>query len=351
MIGAWLRSTSVMLMVVLTSACDPFAAPDSMMDEYVERVGRVLDQEASLSPVTTASGLPRRRDRVLATPPLDLNILDFLSLYGCELQYVVGERNSVLGRVMQPLNRLRYELRFIAAARDCLPSIDDDQLRQSVEEAIASKRETLPVALWNATWGVEEVEVLLSRAKGYYPLSADGANVAGLASDLGELNTVAQHILDGDLAVSLESIGEVHQRWQSNHAAGQLINSAHLLRVRLDDATELLQSRLRGRPLCLDGKPNNQSDIVHSMFFSVYVEQVQPYLASMRRARDAIIAPLEKLAARQAEVMPEDFQRWYRSNLSLTVTDSVWQRLDASMHRHTESWQDLLAQCGLCPGA
>ncbi|MFP3442432.1 DUF3080 family protein, partial [Pantoea sp. SIMBA_133] len=80
----------------------------------------------------SASQLPRRRDRVLTMPELDMGMLDFLSLYGCELQYVVGEKNSVMGRVMQPLNRLRYEIRFIEAARDCLPDIEDEEFAEEL---------------------------------------------------------------------------------------------------------------------------------------------------------------------------------------------------------------------------
>ncbi|MBC7184704.1 MAG: DUF3080 family protein, partial [Marinobacter sp.] len=123
----------------LLAGCNPFSDARPMMDEYVERVARVLESDPQLSDITPASQLPRRRDRVLAMPDLDMGMLDFLSLYGCELQYVVGEKNSVLGRVMQPLNRLRYEIRFIEAARDCLPGIEDEDLAEELEEAVQAK--------------------------------------------------------------------------------------------------------------------------------------------------------------------------------------------------------------------
>lgn len=141
------------VLVALLAGCNPFTDARPMMDEYVERVARVLEAEPQLSDLASASQLPRRRDRVLAMPDLDMGMLDFLSLYGCELQYVVGEKNSVLGRVMQPLNRLRYEIRFIEAARDCLPGIKDEGLAEELGEAVQSKLESLPIAVWNATWG------------------------------------------------------------------------------------------------------------------------------------------------------------------------------------------------------
>ena len=345
------RPMALLLMVPVLSACNPFSEARPMLDEYVERVARVLETEPELSSPEPAEQIPRRRDRVLAMPELDMGILDFLSLYGCELQLVVGEKNSVMGRVMQPLNRLRYEVRFIEAARECLPEVEDEELEEALQRAIESKRESLPIAVWNATWGVEEVETLFTLAKGYYPVAPEGDPVSDLAVDAQQLNAATARLLDERLDVSLEFAGNVHQRWQAEYRAGQLINSARLLAARLDDATGLLQERLDGRPLCLNGKPNNQSDIVQNMFFSVYIGEIQPYMGEVRRARDALIEPLARLAQQQEEVMPEQFRDWYLQHLSLSAEGSLWLELDRAMADHTRAWQDLLEQCGLRPGA
>lgn len=344
------------VVVLLTAAlllggCNPFSSAGPMMDEYVKRVARVLELNPELSELPSAATLPRRRERQLAVPELEMGMLDFLSLYGCQLQYVVGEKNSVMGRVMQPLNRLRYELRFIHAGEECLPQVDREGVRESLEEAIASKKETLPFVLWNATWGVEEMESLFTLAKGDYPVAAEGNPVSDLAIDANRLNSLARKLLSGDLSPSLDSVGAVQQRWQAEHRAGQLINSARLLVARLEDASVLLEQRIEGRPLCLDGKPNNQSDIVQNMFFSIYIEKIQPYISSIVRARNQLIEPLRELAAMQKEVMPAAFQEWYRYHLDGEADASLWFRLDQAMARHTRLWQKLLEQCGLRPGA
>lgn len=345
------RHLIVVFLAVVTAGCNPFSEAPSMMDEYVERVARVLDGEMSLSELPEIQRMPRRRDRRMDMPDLDMGILDFLSLYGCQLQYVVGERNSVMGRVMDPLNRLRYELRFIEAARDCLPDIDREKLKKSVEQAIDSKLESLPVAIWNATWATEEIETLFTLSKGYFPVAADGNPVSDLSADISRLNSTVQSLLEGRLDHSLDYVGEVHQRWQAEHRAGQLLNSARLLIARLDDVTGIIRSRLGSRPLCIDGKPNNQSDIVRNMFFSVYIDRIQPYMSDVRRARDDLIRPLTALSVAQEEVMPDSFRAWSRRYLAITGDDSLWQALDRAMAEHTESWQQLLGQCGLRPGA
>lgn len=336
---------------LLLSGCNPFSRATPMMDEYVDRVARVLEQEPFYSDLPPASNLPRRRDRRLTLPELELGMLDFLSLYGCELQYVIGEKNSVMGKVMQPLNRLRYELRFIEAAEDCLPEISREGVKESLTKAIESKKETLPIVLWNATWGVREIENLFTLAKGDYPIDPKGQPVSDLSIDADRLNDVAGKLLQGNYDQDLGFLGEVQQRWQAEYRAGQLINSARLLIARLDDASRLLKQRINGRPLCIDGKPNNQASIVQSMFFSVYIEKVQPYMSDIRQARDALIQPLGKLAAMQSETMPASFQSWYQRHLVMTGETSLWLELDSAMAEHTRLWQTLLEQCGLRPQA
>lgn len=338
------------IVIILLAGCSPFSDTRSMMNEYVERVGRVLDTTPELSEVAAAKPIPRRRIRVLQMPELELGMLDFLSLYGCDLQYIVGEKNSVMGKVMQPLNRLRYEVRFIRAAGDCLETVEDEKLQDVLEQAVASKRESLPIAIWNATWGVEEVETLFTLAKGEYPVDATGA-LSDLARDARQLNTAVSALLERNLEVDLDFWGKVHQRWQAEYRAGQLLNSTRLVIARLDDATRLIHRRLDNRPLCLNGEPNNQSDIVQSMFFSIYIGKVQPYLADLRRARRDLIEPLSELAAMQADVMPKGFEQWSRVALAPDGEESQWAQLDDAVKAHTKAWQTLLEQCGLRPGA
>lgn len=342
----------VLLTVALFLAgCNPFDEAQPLMDEYVERLGRVLDTDPQFTDLQTAPVLPRRRERVLAMPELELGMLDFLSLYGCDLQFIVGEKNSIMGKVMQPLNRLRYELRFIASAERCLQtSVDDDdeELKEILQQAADSKRESLPIAVWNATWGVEEVETLFTTSKGFYPVIAEGS-LSDLGREAEQLQRATQRLLNGELDLNLDFAGTVHQRWQAEYRAGQLINSALLVSARLANGTEVIQRRLAQRPLCLNGKPNNQSTIVHDMFFSIYIGKVQPYLADMRRARTELMEPLAELARTQVKVMPDSFRVWQARALP-AGPESVWADLDQAVMDHTRSWQQLLEQCGLRPG-
>ncbi|MEP3561102.1 MAG: DUF3080 family protein, partial [Marinobacter sp.] len=85
--------------------------------------------------------------------------------------------------------------------------------------------------------------------------------------------------------------------------------------------------------------------------FKIYIGEVQPYMSAVSRARDSLILGFARLAEQQKGVMPDTFERWYRRHLSEDSGDSLWRELDRAMMRHTRHWQDLLAQCGLRPGA
>ena len=97
------------------------------------------------------------RERVHEIEPISIGMLDYFGLYGCELQYVVGKRNSSLGRVAHPLTRLDYERRFIIAAETCSETFEryvaavlDERTEnnhwRAFDQAIAQHTRALPEA-------------------------------------------------------------------------------------------------------------------------------------------------------------------------------------------------------------
>lgn len=337
------------LLCLFLAGCAPNAGVRDMMDDYVAQVAEALELKPELSGIQPVQQIPRRRERVLEVPDLDMGMLDFLSLYGCELQYVVGEKNSIMGRVMQPLNRLRYETRFVRAAEDCIAEADRDGVREDLEEAIVSKSETLPIVIWNATWGVEEVERLFTLSQGHYPLESDENLVADLASGVMRLNQTVAGLLAGNEDEPLDYVGEVHQRWQAEHRAGQLMNSARLLSTRIDDATALLVERVENDPLCPEEGDARLQEALRATYTNGYADVVEPYLERIEKARAALIEPLERLAAQQTETMPDAFRAWYRRILDSGNSASLWGQLDRAVESHTRRWQQLLDQCAVSP--
>src|SRR5690606_22489725 len=125
-------------------------------------------------------------------PESEISMIDFLALFGCELQMVIGERTSGLGRVMHPGTRLEYEVRFLETATVCLQTLDNKTRRSKLQQAIAAKEAGLSRVIWNATWGTREIEQLFSRSQGLVPLDVPNGAYASLAAHLSQLQALIQ---------------------------------------------------------------------------------------------------------------------------------------------------------------
>lgn len=329
--------------------CDPFAQPESAMDEYIVRLARVLDVDAQKTAPAEAVRYPARRVRVLEAPEVDINFLEFLSLHRCDVQVLVGERNAILGRVMQPITRLRYELRFIEAAQRCIDSRNNEATVLLLTKAIQAKQQALPVHLWNTTWGSDEMAQMLRQSAGLYPIEGGTGLVEQLAADLQQLTEWMRSLPEAP-DTELTTLSEIQQRWQYGHRAGQLLNSARLITARLDDGSAMLAQRIDDKPLCPQGRPTTAARTMQSLFMKVYIATVQPYLSEIDRSRQLLFDELSQMAELQKQTMPAGFEPFYQSALSDT-DDSVWSQFVQSVQRHTEKWQALLEQCGMRPQA
>src|SRR5690606_29239743 len=123
-----------------------------------------------------------------------------------------------------PLNRLRYELRFIEAARQCVPEIDNEILKQKVVDAIQIKQQNLPLFIWNATWGTDEIAQLMSLSNGLYQPEQSQHEISTYSNDINYLIEVIRKLQKGDYSQELMYLGEVQQSWQYGSRAGQLHN-------------------------------------------------------------------------------------------------------------------------------
>jgi hypothetical protein len=344
------RRVLLFVLAAMLSACDPFAEPGSMLDTYTTRLAYVLEAEIDARQAMTLETFPRLRDRRIKIEQQDISMLAFLSLYGCELQVVVAERNSILGRVMTPLNELRYQLRFIDKAQACLPMLDDDALITQLKQAIDHKRDTLPAYFWNAIWADEPMAAMLSRSNGVYETDRL-SQVTELAQQLDTVISLSEQLHHISDETEFAGLGAMQQSWLFNPVPGQLLNSARLLIRELDYGSALMEQRITHKPLCYLHKPNARSEQLKGLFFSVYIGRVQPYLAKTSQAGQQLFSRMQQLVEQQKTVMPDSFQSYYRNALHVDREGSVWQQLDSAIKRHTEQWQRLFLQCGMQPMA
>jgi len=151
-----------------------------------------------INPITAPSP-PRAAELLLDIPSDSLDTLDFLALSGCAVQATIIKRNSSLGRLAKPSQRLLLELEYLRLAPPCITFLrgnDNRALADLLEEAGQLRREQLPALIFNATLGSDEYQAfwLAVPAPGQYPRVSRG--VAGSALDA--INNHTRRWLGGD---------------------------------------------------------------------------------------------------------------------------------------------------------
>lgn len=156
---------------IMLTACSQDSGR-KVLDNYLYRLGNVLNQDYILPDpkLERLAALPTQNKPPEAnslnrnkSPDQDasIGVLDFLSLYGCDLQVVVAEKNSGLGKFAQSSQRLISEIRFLQEAPACLASLresENEELATKLEQVAASKRETLGNMFWQAVLGDNEAK-------------------------------------------------------------------------------------------------------------------------------------------------------------------------------------------------
>ena len=335
-----------LLALTLLAACAPADPGQALLQDYIDRVARVVDGDAVDLDDVRLQGWPRRRHRVLEVPPQRTGLGRFLSLHRCDLGPLIGERSSQLGRVMTASQRLSYEHRFLLAAQQCLDRLEGDErraaLREALAEVVAEKREYLPELAWNATMGHDTLAAVHALDVAALP--------PGEAADRGQVATaslqqLAERVpLLGTPALSLHDWNEPWEVLQGSPFGGEARRSLVLLTRALDQAATLLERRQAERPLCPQGLPTPRAETLNNVFTRYYAAEVQPWLANVHRGYGRWLQALEGLLAAQLVAPPEVMARYHED-----VLRAEWDAYISARDRHTEVWQEVLQGCDLAP--
>jgi len=225
---------------------------------------------------------PRRILRV----PVEENTMalwDMFDIHGCTLSVLIGDRNGPLGRAQLPSQRYLYELRFLAAAPDCLTKLEGQRTdaERKLSRAVEQKRARLPAVRWNAIWGGDEMDGLLRVRQTHPPLKGQAARaVEALA-----------HLVESDH--SPEIVRSFEDRLQGLHHARGGGSVFALAR----EAT----SALRGVAAALAGvsDPSEACRTVElrRVFAGSYQATVQPLISALERESRLLGTALLRLFA------------------------------------------------------
>jgi hypothetical protein len=327
-----------LLLILLQTGCGSNEAQDRLRD-YLQRLARPLD--ANAGPVETPSPTlpPRAESLQLPIEAGSLDGLDFIRLRGCALQDAVARRNSSLGRVAPPSQRLLLELAFLRDAPDCIEymrSQENEALAALLEENYQRKRAQLPALIFNATLGNREYRDFW-RMRGTlkdYPTQTSSEVISALE----QVNADVRRWLAGDFSAD----GGRFELALSDIAGGdggELLASLRLQDTALSAGNTLISKRLISGPLCTQALKPAAAPVLRNVVSKYFIGQVQPWSAALNQRYHALLTPVSTLEAMLETVIPQRYGQWLRSRDEQLAT-----ALEAPA-RHVRSLQTLLGTC------
>lgn len=332
------RLTVALALAAALAACTPGGA-EHTLEDYLARLARTLDQDAPARVQTPWPRLPDSAALKLQLAGSKLDALDFLSLSGCAVQVTIGKRNSSLGRLAPPSQRLLLDLEYLDLAPACVRSLQaegETDLADTLQQAWEQKREQLPYRIFLATLGSTEYRAQWRKPASLagYPEDTSSVVVTALAA----IDSLAQGWLSGDYqADNMEFeifLGEV-----ATGDAGALMEALALQASWLEAADGVLERRIAQGPLCSAGRRPPEADILRTVVHKFFIGAVQPWSADISRRQYELLAPLRSLERRLGDALPPAYREWQ------VQREAFIEHSGSAPKAHVQLLQQLLDPC------
>lgn len=322
--------------LILLIGCESRPPLEQKLRDYVDALNR-SDVIAVTMPSNLWSVLPfpERRERQASLSEFDIGLIDFLSVQDCDLGRIIGEKNSILGKVMPVSQRFLYEIALIRAIDDC--SFTNETLQQEMFQVRKVKFEELPIAFSNSFWSGAESERFFSFSNGYISFSPERSGYNELRESLLYFRQLRERL---DQVPKLESSnfeGHYQAIYESEYA-GKLLLTIQLMTNYLNAVTEQIRQIDTNASFC--GEP---SRFLKQQFTVHYVDVLQPYMARVYRVAFDVLTQLDVLIRLTPNMSPT--LREFLAQWSLDALDSPWSNYQKASRTHAQAWSQLFASC------
>ena len=318
--------------VCIASGCSDPA--QSLMHDYTSRLSRTLALEIQDPAPLDLQPLPSITATRADITERSITLVELVATRACGLDVLLGERNSSLGKVMTPSQRLKYELAFLKQVQPCLtdPDIAPD-LQQKLAAIAADKAAQIDKHWQNF---LQQDETLRQQLHPYRNLSEPNS-VAGVAETMQALHSL--------LALQ-KSI--VQQNWQQAssinpeqalealykaNTLSQLQQSIRFSQNWLQSLNQQLE-QLDLKAQCLVGKSSDKAEILNTILLQYFIGKVQLYLAQVDGTYQQLYPLLQQLYQGTTLVQP------IQQRLEVPHTE-----LKAELKRHVIWWKAVQQQC------
>lgn len=333
-----LGAGSIAVALALTAACQK-AGPNAAYDNYLGRLERTLEVNAPQPLDTPLPRLPRVGKLGHDIPPGNLDALDFLAISGCAVQITIGKRNSSLGRMATPSQRLLLELEYLQLAPECIDyqrQQGNQQLAQDLQTAWLQKKQQLPARVFNATLAGGEYRAFwrAGATDSNYPADTGSQVISALEA----INADVRRWLSGDYSADNTAF-ELRLADVATGDGGALLRALSEQAGWLDAADATVNLRLARGPLCGPSRRPPAADILTNVIRKYFIGDIQPRAAALGSRYHQLLPPIEDLEQLLSNSLSPPYMQWLEQRNSALV------KLQAAPREHVQLLQKLQAPC------
>jgi len=317
------------------NACSDYNG-DKALQNYQQRLERVLQTEIAPVDLPAAAALPAERDLKQPLPDLRLDLTDAYATRQCDLDTLIGERNSSLGKVYSPSKQLSYELRFLSQLDLCLQkSWDDTGLYHELQQVYQQKQHSIALAFDNMLLTDDTLRKELIGVRSSLTLqNAPGFSETWQA--LTELTLLQQFIAQQNWQAA--SKVDIEQQLQILYQYNFLARLQYSLRLSSHQLSQLnsLTQTVNNSALCPQRRSTEQLQILANVFQKYFVGEVQLYSSELNRYQQQLWPLLQQLYQHTALAQPLQ-QRFAQT----------FETMRSELSQHVNWWQQLNSHCPL----
>jgi hypothetical protein len=315
---------------------NPFEAN---LADYTARLERVLEQQSDPPDAAIVPAFPAKKRLFREVPGSNIDLLDFLRIGDCQLQAVVADKNSSLGKLAVESVVLQQEVSFLAVIDQCLAQLDNPDLKTTLQSARDQKLAALDKVLWNAVFAGAEMRQFWSLQSADYPHTVESRLQYALSTLQQQTAVVLERRFTEFKAQEFEAALSV---LRSGEGAA-LLDSWHLVAEHLPQATSVAERRVETKPLCFEDMRNPKAEYFRNVVLNEFVAGLQKDIAVLNQRYFDVIVPFQALEAQFTEVETEAYLQ-FRHHRDKRFIDGL-----ESVKRHVAAIQPLMIQCGFIP--
>ena len=337
--GVTRRSGWWLGLLALIGCSDPDTGP-AHLDAYLQRLTTVTGVE--LTP-----GKPHNTNRfdlpweetIESSASGQIDLIDFLSLSGCELQVNLGRRNTQLGRTASPSQRLLLDLEFMDLAPECITLLrerGDDELASTLTTVSDEREARLTNSIARALFLGPEWRLFWERPAtlGNYPADTNSA----ITESLSRLADLTRDWLAGNWQASSREVELLLSDLRAGDGGALL--AAHSWASRELERANMLLARVQTTaPLCPYDSATDRSRAFEQVVARFFVGAVQPWLVQLRQRAELLVGPVKNLEASVTAALSPRYREWVMKR------DQLLHNQTALIRAHIASIQATLARC------